>query len=195
MEHGSSRLFTNRNILVVAIVLFLLAFPYGRLALRPWHFASGFGLVLLGAALRGWSILQIGGSARKTTKLKAVRIISWGPYAMVRNPISIANITVLCGLTIAAGFPWLLPAVIAALGLWYGAVVRREERFLEASFPEDYAEYRRTTPRWLPRLRFRKRPVEVPPYPFTRMLRREQGGIHAVTAGSAATVIARLCIG
>ena len=98
------------------------------------------------------------------------------------------------GFTVVAGFAWLLPAILIGLWLWYDSVVRREERFLEATFPDDYREYRRTTGRWIPRLRFRRRPAEIPPYPILRILRRERGGILTVAAGSVAIVVARVYV-
>jgi len=39
-----------------------------------------------------------------------------------------------------------LPLVIFVMGL---AVIRREERYLAAAFPEEYAAYRRNVRRWL----------------------------------------------
>ncbi|MBI4601965.1 MAG: isoprenylcysteine carboxylmethyltransferase family protein [Planctomycetes bacterium] len=186
------RLFRYRNAMGIGLVVLLAACPWGRLPLGPALLAPGLALVLLGVSLRLWCILQIGGSARKTSRLKAERVISWGPYSMVRNPIYIANTTTFAGFTVLAGLPWLLPLVFIALGLWYDAIVRREERFLETTHPEAFAEYRRLAGRWLPRLRYRGRPPGVLPYPFLRALKRERGHLIAVGAGLAAVLLLRL---
>jgi protein-S-isoprenylcysteine O-methyltransferase Ste14 len=192
--HRSSRLFTNRNLFGTCLALFLVLFPYWRLEFQPWHFIAGFGIVLLGMALRGWSIRQIGGSARKTSKLKANLVISWGPYSLVRNPIYIANITMFAGFTIVAGFPWLLPVVLVGLGMWYGAVVRREETFLAANFPKEFGEYQASTNRWIPKFQYRRRPDTIPPYPFLKIVRRERGGLIAIFAASSVAILARLLL-
>lgn len=194
-QEGSSPpgglLFRYRNIVGVGLAVSLgvlcllhsIAFPVWRMPLVPWHLGVGLALLAGGVCLRLWAILQIGGSARKTSRLKAVRIISWGPFAVVRNPLYIANATVFAGFTVLCGFYWILPLVLAALWIWYDAIVRREEEFLEESFPGDYAEYKRSTNRWIPKLKLRRRPPEVPPYPLFRAIRRERGHLMAVTVG------------
>jgi len=184
-------LFRHRNVVGVGLAISIgilcllhsIAFPLWRMPLEPWHLGVGFALLAAGVCLRLWAILQIGGSARKTSRLKAVRIISWGPFALVRNPLYIANATVFAGFTVLCGFYWMLPLVLAILWIWYDAIVRREEEFLDASFPREYAEYKQSTNRWIPRLHLRKRPPDVPPYPLLRALKRERGHLMAVTAG------------
>lgn len=176
-------LFRHRNTLGVALATFLLLFPWGRTEPSVWWLASGLGLTLAGSALRLWAICQIGGAARKTSRLTAQRVISWGPFAMVRNPIYIANITVFAGFTVLSRLLWALPLVVVTLGLWYHALIRREEAFLEESFGDAFVAYRRTTRRWLPSLRFGRRPADAPGYPVLRALRRERGHLLIVAAG------------
>jgi protein-S-isoprenylcysteine O-methyltransferase Ste14 len=184
-------LFRYRSVVGVALAISIgilcllhsVAIPVWRMPLVPWHLGVGFALLAGGVSLRLWAILQIGGSARKTSRLKAVRIISWGPFALVRNPLYIANATVFAGFTVLCGFYWILPLVLAVLWIWYDAIVRREETFLDASFPGEYAAYRQSTNRWIPRFKLRKRPPDVPPYPLLRALKRERGHLLAVTTG------------
>ncbi len=180
---AGGRFFRYRNALGIGLAVLLLVFPWGRIEAAAWSVALGLTLTLSGAALRIWAILQIGGAARKTSSLKAVRVISWGPFAMVRNPIYIANIAVFCGFTVLSRLLWALPLVVLALGSWYHRLVRREERFLEETFGEEYREYMASTGRWLPSLRFRSRPAAVPAYPILRALRRERGHLAIVAVG------------
>jgi protein-S-isoprenylcysteine O-methyltransferase Ste14 len=184
--------FRYRNALGVVIAVFLVAFPFWRAPLKPWHLAVGLLLVFSGIALRLWCILQIGGSARKTSRLKAVRIISWGPYAILRNPIYVANTTVFAGFTVLSGHLWAIPLVILSFWAWYDGIVRREEKFLEESFPEDYRAYAAATRRWIPSMRLSHRPPEVPPYPFLRALKRERGHLITVSAGLLMVICCRL---
>lgn len=189
-----SFLFTHRNLLGISICVFLIGFPFWRMPLNAWLFAVGSGIVLAGLALRLWAIRQIGGSARKTSRPKAVRIISWGPFGLVRNPIYIANGMFAAGFTVLSGHLWALPLILLALWIWYDAIVRREEKFLEAAFPADYAEYKRTTNRWIPKLRFRKRPPEIPVYSFFRVIKRERGLLFIVPSGMVLVIVLRFLL-
>ena len=188
-------MFRYRNTLGVAISVFLVAFPFWRAPLLAWHLVLGLSLVALGISLRLWCILQIGGSARKTSRLKAVRIISWGPYAIVRNPIYVANTTIFAGFTVLSGHLWAIPLVILGFWAWYDGIVRREEKFLQESFPEDYRAYAASTSRWIPSIRFSHRPAEIPPYPFLRALKRERGLLIAVSVGLSMVICFRLVFG
>jgi protein-S-isoprenylcysteine O-methyltransferase Ste14 len=185
-------LFRYRNAMGVAVAMALVLCPWWRLAPSKPLLAAGGLIVLAGVSLRLWCILQIGGSARKTSKLKAERVISWGPYSIVRNPIYIANTTTFIGFTVLAGLPWLIPVVIALFWLWYDAIVRREEQFIADKHPHDFAAYAAAVHRWLPRFRYRGRPADIAPYPFTRALKRERGHLIAVGIGLVLVVLLRL---
>jgi protein-S-isoprenylcysteine O-methyltransferase Ste14 len=186
---AGGRFFRYRNALGIGLAVLLLAFPWGRIEPAAWCAALGLSLVLAGAALRLWAILQIGGAARKTSSLKAVRLVSWGPFAMTRNPIYIANIAVFAGFAVLSRLLWAVPLVVLALGAWYHRLIPREERFLEETFGEEYREYAATTNRWLPSPRFRRRPAGVPAYPLTRALRRERGLLAIVALGIASFLV------
>jgi len=175
----------------ITIAVILIAFPFWRSPASAWQFIAGFATVLAGVSLRFWAIRQIGGSARKTSRLKAVRLINWGPFSLVRNPIYIANATIFAGFSILSGLLWMFPVVLVAFWFWYDAVVRREEAFLGTTFPVEYPEYLRTTGRWIPKLHFRNRPADVPPYPFLRILRRERGLVIGVSVGTSIVLLFR----
>lgn len=187
-------LFRYRNVMGVAVAIVLVLCPWWRLPPSPYLLTAGGLIVLAGVSLRLWCILQIGGSARKTSKLKAERVISWGPYSIVRNPIYIANTTTFIGFTVLAGLPWLVPGVIGLFWLWYDAIVRREEAFIAEKHPLDFAAYSSTVSRWLPRLRFRGRPADIAPYPFTRALKRERGHLIAVGMGLVLVALLRVLL-
>ena len=192
-------LFTYRNALPVICAVLLSIFavlqvlvPRLRVPVSVWELSLGAIFVIVGVTLRIWCILQIGGSARKTSKPKANRIISWGPYSLTRNPIYVANMSVVWGFALLVAGVWALPVVAVALWLWYDAVVRREEAFLEASHPGDYDAYKKIANRWIPRLRYSRRPQDVPAYPFLRACKRERGHIIAVSIGVLAVVVFRI---
>ncbi|MBI1885598.1 MAG: isoprenylcysteine carboxylmethyltransferase family protein [Chloroflexi bacterium] len=84
------------------------------------------------------------------------RLVIAGPYRFTRNPMAIA------ALLNAAGAALLLRSVllllyVPALALWtHLYLVREEEPQLEQRFGEQYEEYSRRVPRWLPLPRVRR---------------------------------------
>ncbi|MDB5972556.1 MAG: isoprenylcysteine carboxylmethyltransferase family protein [Hydrocarboniphaga sp.] len=108
---------------------------------------EGIGLLLILTCLLGRAActLYIGG--RKCSELVTI-----GPYSMSRNPLYFYS---LLG-TLGAGL--MFGSVV--VGVFFGAIyllvfdrlIRREERFLEASFPFTFPDYCASTPRWWPRL-------------------------------------------
>ena len=79
------------------------------------------------------------------------RLVVRGPYLRVRNPMISAVGAVLLGEAIVLGSPAILIwfAVFALVNATYIPLV--EEPGLERRFGEQYEEYRRAVPRWIPR--------------------------------------------
>jgi protein-S-isoprenylcysteine O-methyltransferase Ste14 len=107
----------------------------------------GGAVFLCGALLRLWAQMHL------HYRLKArKRLTRTGPYALVRNPIYIANTLLLLGLCIGSEVLWLLPLVLLYCGVVYTFVVRQEEAHLAAKYGPPYREYLSQVPRWVPRL-------------------------------------------
>jgi protein-S-isoprenylcysteine O-methyltransferase Ste14 len=83
---------------------------------------------------------------------EAHKLVTEGPYRVVRHPIYAANF----GLLLATGlaFSRLGPLLLASLAFWIGSVirVRGEERLLREAFGEEYEAYARRVPALFPRL-------------------------------------------
>ncbi|NQT52416.1 isoprenylcysteine carboxylmethyltransferase family protein, partial [bacterium] len=105
-------------------------------------------LVGMGVALRVWSQAHIRFRLRAGRHLAAT-----GPYALVRNPLYIANTLICLGATVASELLWLLPITGAWCALLYTLVVRQEEQRLEKQYGQACRDYMATVPRWLPRMR------------------------------------------
>jgi protein-S-isoprenylcysteine O-methyltransferase Ste14 len=106
-----------------------------------------------GAAIRWWSTLYIGG--RKTASL-----VTDGPYSICRNPLYVG--TFCMGLSVAAFLQSItfLVGFIFATYVYLATTVPVEERRLAERFPESFAQYCQTVPRYWPKLRgFRSPPV------------------------------------
>ncbi len=80
-----------------------------------------------------------------------------GPYRFVRHPFySTYMLTWLAG-TIASGQPWLLLSVAVMAWAYNRAANFEEAKFAQSDLAERYADYRRTTGKFLPRLVVPKR--------------------------------------
>ena len=78
----------------------------------------------------------------------ASRIVQHGIYARTRNPMYVGLTLLYVGMTLAfvsTGAVLLLPLVLLALRRY---VIAREERYLQAAFPDEYAAYCARVGRW-----------------------------------------------
>jgi protein-S-isoprenylcysteine O-methyltransferase Ste14 len=79
---------------------------------------------------------SVRGSERSTT------IVRTGPYAFSRNPIYVAFILLVLGLSLWLNNLWLLVTLVPAVGILALVVIPREERFLERTFNGQYSSYK-----------------------------------------------------
>lgn len=88
-----------------------------------------------------------GTSVRGTERTTA--IVCTGPYRFSRNPIYLAFVLFLLGLTLWLNNLWLLVTLAGFASVISILVIPREERFLERNFQGQYSEYKATVRRWL----------------------------------------------
>ena len=81
--------------------------------------------------------------------LPTTTIVRAGPYGFSRNPIYLAFTLFQVGLAAWINSAGMLLALLPAVGLMALVVIPREERYLDARFPEDYPPYKRRVRRWL----------------------------------------------
>ena len=127
---------------------FLFAAVFLLLARPTWRsIILGSAIAAAGLAIRALA----SGHVRKNEQLTTT-----GPYAYTRNPLYLGSLIMAGGFTLASR-SWVLAAiVIAMLIAIYLPVIRSEEDFLRAHFPE-FDDYARHVPRLFPRLRPRHR--------------------------------------
>lgn len=123
---------------------------------RPPHpvaIAWSLALVLPGLALRA----AASGTVKKNQELSVT-----GPYAYTRNPLYLGSTLIAAGFAVAL-LSWPL-ALLLAVGFSaiYIPVIAAEEQFLGATFPE-FERYRRSVPRFIPRLTPARPPRELGP--------------------------------
>lgn len=78
----------------------------------------------------------------------ATTIVRTGPYRFTRNPIYLAFSLFQLGLALWINSLGLLVTLVPAIALMSCVVVPREERYLEARFPSEYAAYKISVRRW-----------------------------------------------
>ncbi len=103
----------------------------------------GMLLIGTGAALRLWAGLYLGGHKER-------RLVTWGPYSCVRNPLYLGNIVAAGGIGLISGSPYVLILTLAATTLVYLATIRQEEHKLQPIFGPDYTRYLQAAPPLLP---------------------------------------------
>ncbi|MFQ5584405.1 MAG: methyltransferase family protein [Calditrichia bacterium] len=116
-------------------------------------FLAGFFLMALGESIRIWSVAYAGNDTR-SREIGAIRLITSGPYARVRNPLYLANMFIYTGATIIANVwpPYFLMFVWIYFGLQYYLIIKLEENTLSELFGETYLNFKQAVPRYLPRL-------------------------------------------
>jgi protein-S-isoprenylcysteine O-methyltransferase Ste14 len=112
---------------------------------------AGFG-VAVGAALFGaWAMWSLGTSYGIRMDIFAGhRLVTRGPYALVRHPMYLGIVLFHVGATLALESVLLLAATALAVVPYTVVRIRSEERVLREAFGDDYARYQRRVPPLLP---------------------------------------------
>jgi protein-S-isoprenylcysteine O-methyltransferase Ste14 len=122
---------------------FAFAILYFWLARPSWR-SLAFGAILILPGLLTRALAS--GHVRKNEALATS-----GPYAYTRNPLYLGSLLIGIGFALAARSWWVGIALFVMFFAIYLPVIRGEEDFLRAAFPE-FEEYARRVPRMLPRL-------------------------------------------
>ena len=135
---------------VLLIVLVLNYFWPLRIT-RP-SVAEPLGLVVVLAALGLvlWGRTTMHGAGTNISPLKpATTLVDSGPYRFSRNPLYVAMTLLFVGLTLLINSWWGVVLLVPAILLLHFGVVRREERYLERKFGEEYDRYRSRVRRYV----------------------------------------------
>ena len=132
---------------LIALHLTWAAIPGGRLAL----FVAGIALMVLGLALRAWSVIVLG---RNFTVYVQVReeqpVVDTGPYRLLRHPSYTGLLMVCLGIGLALGNWLALVVVVVAPTVAILVRIRVEERALLAGIGEPYRRFAASRKRLIP---------------------------------------------
>lgn len=112
----------------------------------------GLALIAAGFALWLWTVRLFARIGKGTLAPwdPTRRLVIVGPYRHVRNPMITGVLAVLVGEAALFGSLPLLGWAAAFFGLNHAFFLLVEEPGLERRFGEEYRDYRRNVPRWLP---------------------------------------------
>lgn len=123
---------------------FAFAAVYLWLAQPTWaSILAGGCIALAGVLLRAVASGHISKDSELTTS---------GPYGYTRNPLYLGSLLLAVGFAVAARSGWVVLAIAVLFAVIYLPVIKAEEAFLRARFPE-FDAYAQRVPRLLPRLR------------------------------------------
>ena len=140
-------LFRYRGFLPVPFLLIPLLVP-GPQTTKGWAIGALF--VVAGELLRIAGVAAAGTVTRRRSR-DVQRLVTYGVFAWMRNPLYVGNLLIWIGFVIGSGVLWFLPVALILFAVEYTLIVRYEEGVLESIFGDAYVAYRRGTPRWLPR--------------------------------------------
>lgn len=140
-------LFRYRGFLPVPFLLVPLLAP-GSQTVMKWLLGAAF--IFAGEALRLAGVAAAGTVTRRRSR-DVQRLVTYGIFAWLRNPLYVGNLLIWIGFVIGSGVLWFIPVAVALFAIEYTLIVRYEEGVLESIFGVEYLEYKRRVPRWFAR--------------------------------------------
>jgi len=140
-------LFRNRSWLPVPFLLVTLLAPSHA---NRYNWLVGLLLIVIGESIRLAGVSAAGTVTRRRSR-DVQRLVNYGVFAWVRNPLYVGNFFIWMGFVVISGVLWFLPVAIVLFAIEYTLIVAYEEGVLESIFGAEYLTYKQTTPRWLPR--------------------------------------------
>jgi len=175
-------LFRNRSWLPVLFIGVPLLVP-GRMSAAAW--IVGAIVIAAGEWVRLAGVAAAGTVTRRRSRT-VQRLVTYGIFGWVRNPLYVGNFLIWMGFTIISGVYWFLPIAIVIFAIEYSLIVRYEEGVLESIFGAEYLAYKQSTPRWIPRP---PKPAESGPHDWAEAWRSEVSTFLQYAALTAAFVI------
>lgn len=116
--------------------------PHNLIDLSNYQVLGGLGLVFAGLALRTWAA----GTLQKRKELAMS-----GPYQLVRHPLYVGSYLMMVGFCLLVGDRENLWVVFGPILFLYILRAVSEEKYLAKLFPEQWPEFIRRVPRFIPR--------------------------------------------
>lgn len=127
---------------------------WGRFDLGWWYQVIGALMTIGGIVLLGWSIFiqYTLGKGTPFPKVATQQLITTGPYAYTRNPMTLGAFLLYLGIAVGMGS---IPVILLVLVIFTALltfIYMHETRELTERFGEEYLDYRKQTPFFIPRI-------------------------------------------
>jgi protein-S-isoprenylcysteine O-methyltransferase Ste14 len=146
-------------VIVALVAVFRLVPARDWHALRldsPWVTFLGLAVLLAATAFTLWARFALGTMWSMDAVVKEGHALRTdGPYGVTRHPIYTGMLGMLLGSLLLAGAGRSLLILVAGVVFFEGKI-RAEERLMAATFPREYAAYRRRVPQLIPGARRRR---------------------------------------
>ena len=135
--------------LVSGLVLHFV-FPV-RFLPRGWlPLTIGLPVIVIGFILNGWSGTTMGNAGTSPHWNRPAKLlVTHGPFRYSRNPQYISGNILYVGVAISFNALWPIVFLPVILLIMIEGVIKREERYLEQRFGEEYLSYKARVRRWL----------------------------------------------
>ena len=183
--------FKYRNALFPAVILIVFlgmrpAALFGDAAMDRWLGRIGMVVAVVGELIRlttiGFEYIDRGGKHRQVW---ASRLVQGGVYGLTRNPMYVGNLLIVSGMCLIARAPLSYVTIIPLFFYIYWAIVLTEEHFLRGKFGEEFEEYCRRVPRFLPSFEGFPRSFAGLRYNWKRPIRQDLSTFTGVALGLA----------
>lgn len=121
-----------------------------KIVRQPIAFWLGLILSIPALALAAWGRSTMHRAGTNISPLKpAISLVTSGPYRFTRNPLYVAITLLYLGFTMLLNSWWGMVLLAPVLMILHWGVVRREERYLQLKFGEEYDGYRSRVRRYV----------------------------------------------
>jgi protein-S-isoprenylcysteine O-methyltransferase Ste14 len=145
---------SNTLVLFSWVVLFSVAVGFAGervLMLPEWVSCAGSALMLVGVAIRQWSIAVLGRFFSGVIGVQSEqKVVEKGPYRLVRHPSYTGVLLIQLGICLALGSLASVPVAILLFALGYGYRIHVEEKVLVSELGSGYVDYMKRTKRVIP---------------------------------------------
>ena len=119
--------------------------------LQLWRELVSILLFVLASVFSWSSSRALAGQLRADAALGADhKLVRAGPYSLVRNPIYLSMLLVICGIAVVVTTWPLFLAALAVFVIGTEIRVRAEEKLLASRFGEEFENYKKSTPAYIP---------------------------------------------
>lgn len=189
MERQGNILFKYRG--QFPILLFVLSVPF--IYLTDYNAISGqvqayvlyiaIAISVVGFLVRFYTIgtTPKGTSGRNTKEQIALVLNSTGMYSILRHPLYLGNYFIWLGIAVTTFNIYFIVIMSLLFWLYYERIIFAEERFLESRFGNDYLEWSKSLPAFIPSILDFKR--SETPFSIITVFRREYPSVFASVIG------------